>query len=165
MADIALGSLGKIVEVALKIKEAVETVKQNKIECREIQTCVARVSALLKRLAEKTEMMRDDVMRTTMEDLAVSLDRALELVMECQQKHRFRRFLGAGDMAKELQKVNNDIVRKLMLGNFATNVQTTVVLTKIQPAGAPPPPPPKRVDINGKNKGIHLLPPVNSTRI
>jgi L1 cell adhesion molecule like protein len=61
MADIALGSVGKIVEIALKIKEAVETVKQNEKECRDLQRCVARVSALLRKLDEMTETMKDGI--------------------------------------------------------------------------------------------------------
>nr|XP_034568732.1 interleukin-1 receptor-associated kinase 4-like isoform X3 [Setaria viridis] len=146
MADIALGSVGKIVQIALKIKEAVETVKQNEKECHDIQRCVARVSALLRKLDEMTETMKDEVMRDALEDLAESLERALELVMECQRKHNFRRFLGAGNMAKELGRVQDDIVRKLQLGNFATSVQTiTIMVTNIQSAGGPPPrPPPPR---------------------
>ncbi|CAD6235300.1 unnamed protein product [Miscanthus lutarioriparius] len=152
MADIALGSVGKIVEIALKIKEAVETVQQNEKECHDIQRCAARVSALLRKLDEMTETMKDEVMRDALEDLAESLERALELVTECQRKHIFRRFLGAGDMAKELGRVQDDIVRKLQLGNFATNVQTTIMVTNIQSAGGPPPPPPlpqRQVIIDG----------------
>ncbi|TKW02281.1 hypothetical protein SEVIR_8G235200v4 [Setaria viridis] len=154
MADIALGSVGKIVQIALKIKEAVETVKQNEKECHDIQRCVARVSALLRKLDEMTETMKDEVMRDALEDLAESLERALELVTECQRKHNFRRFLGAGNMAKELGRVQDDIVRKLQLGNFATSVQTiTIMVTNIQSAAGPPPPPPpppqRRVIIDG----------------
>ncbi|KAG2570692.1 hypothetical protein PVAP13_7KG042400 [Panicum virgatum] len=128
MADIAFGSVAKIVEIALKIKEGVKTVKQNQEECRDIQRCVARVSALLKKLDEMTETMKDEAMRDALEDLAESLEHALELVTECQRKHVFRLFLGAGDMAKELRRVQDDI--------------TTIMLTNIQSAGGPPPPPP-----------------------
>ncbi|RCV39434.1 hypothetical protein SETIT_8G224400v2 [Setaria italica] len=157
MADIALGSVGKIVEIALKIKQAVETVKQNEKECRDIQRCVARVSALLRKLDEMTEMMKDEVMRDALEDLAESLERALKLVTECQRKRIFCRFLGAGDMARELGRVQDDIVRKLLLGNFATSVQTiTIMVTNIQSAGGPPPPPPpppqREVIIDGSTK-------------
>ena len=80
MADIALGGMGRIVKVALRIKEAVQTVKRNEKECRDIQKCVARVTALLKRLDETTETMEDAVMRGPLEDLAVSLELALVLV-------------------------------------------------------------------------------------
>jgi L1 cell adhesion molecule like protein len=156
MADVAFGGVGKIVEIALKIKEAVKTVKQNQKECQDIQRCVARVSALLSKLDEMTETMKDEVMRDALEDLAESLERALDLVTDCQRKHIFRRFLGAGDMAKELGRVQDDIVRKLQLGNFATNVQITIMVTNIQSAAGPPPPPPppppREVIIDGKEK-------------
>ena len=106
MADIAFGSVGKIVEIALKIKEAVETVKQNE-ECQDIHRCVARVTALIKHLDEVSETMEDDVMRDALDDLAESLEGALELVTKCQRKHVFRRFIRAGDMAKELRVSRN----------------------------------------------------------
>ncbi|CAN6287524.1 unnamed protein product [Urochloa humidicola] len=97
MADIALGSIDNIVRIALKIKEAVRTVRQNEKECHDIQRCVARVSALLKRLDETTEMRKDEVICDALEDLSESLEHALQLVSKCQQKHIFRRCLGAGD--------------------------------------------------------------------
>ncbi|CAN6363653.1 unnamed protein product [Urochloa humidicola] len=154
MADIAFNSVGKVVEIALKIKEAVETVKHNEKECRDIQRCVARVSALLKKLDETTETMKDETMREALEDLAESLECALELVTECQRKNFIGRFLGSRDMAKKLDRVQNDIVKKLQLGNFAAIVQATIMVTNIQSAGgAPllplPRPPEERVVIDG----------------
>ncbi|KAF8672908.1 hypothetical protein HU200_049153 [Digitaria exilis] len=151
MADIALGSVEKIVKIALKIKEAMQTVKQNEKECRDIQRCVARVSALIKRLDETTETMKDKVMRDALEDMAESLQRALEFVTECQ----------TGDMAKELSRVQDDIVRKLQLGNFATNVQTTIMVSNIQASGAPdhpsPTTQPRREVIDGReSKACYL---------
>lgn len=51
MADL-LGSLEKIVKLALTIKEAVDTVRHNKEECQQIRTRAVRVSSLLSRLPE-----------------------------------------------------------------------------------------------------------------
>ncbi|CAN6363648.1 unnamed protein product [Urochloa humidicola] len=76
MVHIALGSIDNIVRIALKIKEAVRTVRQNE-ECHDIQRCVARVSALLKRLDETTEMRKDEVICDALEDLSESLEHAL----------------------------------------------------------------------------------------
>jgi len=59
MADLAFGSVGRIIDIALKIKEAVKNVKQNEKECRDIEKCVARVTALIKRLDELTEAMEE----------------------------------------------------------------------------------------------------------
>ncbi|KAL6653681.1 hypothetical protein ACP70R_008605 [Stipagrostis hirtigluma subsp. patula] len=136
MASIALGSVEKIFRLALKIKEAVKTVRQNEKECRDIERCVARASALLRRLQETTAAAMDEAMRDTLEDLAESLERALELVAACQRRPKLRRLLGAGDMAKKLGRVQDDIVRKLTLGNFATNLQLTIMLTNVHSAGA-----------------------------
>ncbi|GJN03453.1 hypothetical protein PR202_ga20903 [Eleusine coracana subsp. coracana] len=146
MAEIALGSVERIVKVALAIKEAVETVKQNAEECLDIERCVARVSALLKRLDETTETMKDEVMSHPLEDLADSVERALELVEKCQRKNKLGRFLGAGDMAKELRRAQDDILRKVTMGSFATNVQlTSLMLTNIQPIAA-------RSEVKGKKE-------------
>jgi len=129
MADVAFSGVERIIEVALKIKEAVETVKQNDTECREIERCVARVSALLERLDQTTETMKDPAVSGPLEDLAESVEKALKLVHKCQQqKHTFAllRLWSASDMARELRQVQQDIVRKLQLGTFA---QVTILLS------------------------------------
>ncbi|TVU00214.1 hypothetical protein EJB05_54367, partial [Eragrostis curvula] len=152
MADVAFGSLEKIVKVALAIKEAVETVKQNDKECRAIEKCATRCTALLKRLEEQTDMMKD-AMRGPLEDVAESLEEALELVKLCQRKHCFSHLWKAGDTAKELRRVQDDIVRKIQVGDFAAMVQATVMLTNIQNAHAtlPPPPPPSEEVVPDQN--------------
>jgi L1 cell adhesion molecule like protein len=50
MADIALGSLERIIKVALKIKKAVRTVQQNEEECQALEKEVAIVIAILSSL-------------------------------------------------------------------------------------------------------------------
>ncbi|TVU00213.1 hypothetical protein EJB05_54366, partial [Eragrostis curvula] len=123
MADDAFGGVEKIVKVALAIKEAVETVKQNDKECRAIEKCAARCSALLKRLEEQTDTMNDEAMRGPLEDVAEGLEEALELVKLCQRtrKHnKISQWWNAADMAKELGRVQDDILRKVQMGHFAT---------------------------------------------
>ncbi|CAL5020460.1 unnamed protein product [Urochloa decumbens] len=83
MAD-PLGSLEKIVKLALTIKEAVDTVRQNKEECQQIRTRAVRVSSLLSRLPE-TGMAADPAMCDALEDLEDSLRRAHMLVAACQE--------------------------------------------------------------------------------
>jgi len=119
----------KIMEVALKIEEAVETVRQNERECREVARCAARVGVLLERLdhTPTTETtMKDPAVSGPLEDLAESVEKALELVNEChcQQEHAtfLRRLWSADDMARELRQVQEDIGRKLQLGTFALMV-------------------------------------------
>lgn len=164
MADIAFDCVEKIVNFALAIKDAVETVKQNMKECRGIEKCADRSSALLKRLEEQTDMMKDKVMRDVLEDVAESLEEALALVIKCQQKHYVSHLWKAGDMAKELRRVQDDIVRKIQLGDFATNVQTTIMLSNIQnkKASVAPPPPTSEevVVVPGKEEvtwTVHIL--------
>ena len=86
-----------------------------------------------------------DVTRDALEDLAESLQGALELVTKCQRKHVVRRFIGAGDMARELRLVQDDILRKVTIGSFATNVvQLGITLMTIAQASAPAPHPQNR---------------------
>ncbi|CAL4986105.1 unnamed protein product [Urochloa decumbens] len=70
--------------------------------------------------------------------LKESLDRALKLVLECQEGHIVRRFFTAGDMSKELRRVQDDISQKMMLGLFAINIQATIILTNLGSASAHP---------------------------
>ncbi|CAL4978978.1 unnamed protein product [Urochloa decumbens] len=133
MADIAFISVGKIIQVAGKIKDAVDTVKQNKEECEDIKSCVARVEEILGQLDHQTAM--NPALSGTLEDLAKSVDKALELVNKCQQKHIISHLWGANSMAKKLNKVQEDIWRKLQMGNFATHVSVYKTLHP-QDAGA-----------------------------
>lgn len=136
MSGITLGSVEKIAGIALQIKEAVETVRQNEKECRAIERCVARVRAILSWIKET--MPNHPAMSGPLEDLAESTQEALVLVTECQRRHIIRRLWGAGDMAKELRGVQEDIVHKLMVWNVVTNVQNSIMLTNIQYAGSSP---------------------------
>lgn len=133
MAD-PLGSVEKIIKVGLAIKEAVKTVRKNKEECRDIRNRVLRVSALLKRLQE-TVMINDPAMREALEALEETLIRTHQLILACQKKNRMCRFCTAGDMSKQLREMKQDISDQLVDGIFATNVNTTIVLTNIQYSG------------------------------
>ena len=70
--------------------------------------------------------MKDPAVSGPLEDLAESVEKALELVNEChcQQEHAtfLRRLWSADDMARELRQVQEDIGRKLQLGTFALMV-------------------------------------------
>lgn len=135
MADIAFGSVEKIVKIGLKIKEAADTVRRNEEECQEIQKVVARVSAILLQL-HQTKMMKGPAVDGALLGLEETLDRALKLVVECQEGHIVGRFFTAGGMSKELRRVQDDISQKMMLALFAINVQATIILTNIQSDGA-----------------------------
>lgn len=128
MATFAVGAVERIVKAGLAIKKAAQTVRQNKKECRDIERCVGRVGSLLLLLHERAGMVMHPAIRGPLEDLAESLEDALDLITDCQETNAVRRFLTAGDMAKELHRVQDDILRKLTLGNFAYTVQITITL-------------------------------------
>ncbi|KAL6653820.1 hypothetical protein ACP70R_008744 [Stipagrostis hirtigluma subsp. patula] len=124
-------SVEKIITVGLAIKEAAETARRNKKECRDIERSVARVGALLSLLNESTTMaetMKHPAMSGPLEDLAESVEEALELVTDCQEKNALRRFVAAGGVAKKLRRVQDDILRKMMLGTFATTTLMSITL-------------------------------------
>lgn len=130
MAD-PLGTVEKIIKVALKIKEAVDKVRRNKEECREINRRVVRVSALLTRLQE-TEMMNDPATSRALKELEETLTVAHELVMACRRKNVLSHFCTAGGLARRLREVKQDISDLMVDGIFATNVNATIILTNIQ---------------------------------
>ncbi|XP_062197129.1 G-type lectin S-receptor-like serine/threonine-protein kinase At1g61400 [Phragmites australis] len=139
MAD-PVASVEKIVKLGLAIKKAADTVRQNEEECHEIRKRVLRFSAILSQL-QQTGMMNDSpAMSAALEDLEETLERALELVTACQERSTIRRFIAAGDLSKQLQRVKDDILNKVMLASFAINIHTSIVLLTIQAGGVHPPP-------------------------
>nr|CAB3490532.1 unnamed protein product [Digitaria exilis] len=95
MADPVAG-VEKIVKLGLAIKEAVDTVRHNEEECNEIRRRVLRFSDILSQL-QQTGMMNDSpAMSGALEDLEESLQRALQLVMACQERGTIRRLIGQG---------------------------------------------------------------------
>jgi len=127
MAD-PLGSLEKIVKLALRIKEAVDTVRHNKEECQQIRTRAVRVSSLLSRLPE-TGITGDPAMCDALGDLEEALRHAHALVTTCQQSGTVCLYCTASKQARRLRKAQDDISQKVMLVVFATNIHTTIILT------------------------------------
>ncbi|TVU23609.1 hypothetical protein EJB05_25984, partial [Eragrostis curvula] len=78
MAD-PVASVEKIVKIGLKIKEAVDTVRQNEEVCLEIRKSVLRYSTMLSQLQQRGVMNNSSVMSGALEDLAETLERALKL--------------------------------------------------------------------------------------
>jgi len=137
MAD-PVASVEKIVKLGLAIKEAVDTVRHNEEECREIRKRVLRFSDILSQL-QQTGMMNDSpAMSGALEDLEESLHQGLELVMACQERSAICRLISAGDLSKQLRRVKEDILNKVMLASFAINAHTTIILLTFQAGGHPP---------------------------
>jgi len=137
MADPVAG-VEKIVKLGLAIKEAVDTVRHNEEDCREIRNRVLRLSDILSQL-QQTGMMNDSpALGGALGDLEECLHQALELVMACQERSAIRRLVAAGDLSKQLRRVKDDILSKVMLASFAINAHTTIVLLNTQQAGGQP---------------------------
>ncbi|XP_066337587.1 cysteine-rich receptor-like protein kinase 44 isoform X3 [Miscanthus floridulus] len=134
MAD-PVATVEKIVKIGLKIKD---TVRHNQEECQEIRKRVLRFSAILSQLQHTGVMEASPAMSGALEDLEESLQHALELVTACQETSTLRRLITAGDLSKQLRRVKDDILNKVMLASFAINTHTTIVLLTIQAGGDPP---------------------------
>ncbi|OQU85299.1 hypothetical protein SORBI_3004G212600 [Sorghum bicolor] len=147
MAD-PIGTAKQIVKMALAIRRAVQTVRRNEEECRDIEQLATRVSSILSQLLETAAAAAtsDPAMDGAMAALERSLDRALKLVTSCQKRSTMHRVCAAGAMARQLRRVQDDILRQMVLGVFATTTQLTLSLNMlVQPgAGAPPPAHPPR---------------------
>ncbi|CAO2143472.1 unnamed protein product [Urochloa humidicola] len=138
MAD-PVATVEKIIKIGLKIKDAVDTVRHNEDECRDIRKRVLRFSAILSQLQQTGMMNGSSALSGALEDLEETLEQALKLVAACQQRTTIRRLIAAGDLSKQLRRLKEDILNKVMLASFAMNAHTTIVLLTIQASGHPPP--------------------------
>ena len=146
MAD-PVATVEKIVKIGLKIKDAVDTVRHNQEECQEIRKRVLRFSAILSQLQQTGVMEASPAMSGALEDLEESLQHALELVTACQETSTLRRLITAGDLSKQLRRVKDDILNKVMLASFAINTHPTIVLLTIQGGAGHPHPPPQQPEV------------------
>jgi L1 cell adhesion molecule like protein len=142
MAADLLGTVAKIVELALSIKKAVETVRHNEQECRVIEKRVGRVSRIVGGFKEEVTAATNGKLSADLEDLVEALDGALKLVTECQRR-RLRRFIAPGGIAEKLRRVQIEISDATMTILLALNVRGTVILENIESGVHRPPPPPQ----------------------
>ncbi|KAG2559184.1 hypothetical protein PVAP13_8NG295888 [Panicum virgatum] len=138
MAD-PVATVEKIVKIGLKIKDAVDKARHNEEDCREISKRAQRFSAILSQLQQTGTVADSPAMAGALEDLEKTLQRALELVTAFQERSSIRRLIAAGDLSKQLRRVQDDILNKVMLASFPINAHTTVVLLTIQAGGHPLP--------------------------
>jgi len=138
MAD-PVATVEKIVKIGLKIKEAVDRVRHNEEDCREITRRVLRFSAILAQLQQTGTVADSPALAGALEDLEETLQRALELVTACQERTTICGLVASGDLSKQLRRVQDDILNKVMLASFAINAHTTILLLTIQAGGHPPP--------------------------
>ncbi|RLM69665.1 proline-rich receptor-like protein kinase PERK2 isoform X2 [Panicum miliaceum] len=121
----------KIIEIAITITDAMETVRENKKECRGIEKLVRRVSDLLSLLKE-SEMMRHRAVGGPLKDLGDAVSRAHDVVAACQGRNIMCLFCKAGKLAKKLSQAKSDISQGMMLAIFATQAAAVFVATKGQ---------------------------------
>jgi len=106
----AVGTIAKIVEVALKIKGAAETVKQNEDVCKQIKSRVEILGNTLSQHQNNTELMSNLAVRYSLEALDEILVEAFKLVMDCQEETNFVcLFYTAGKLSRELIQVEQRI--------------------------------------------------------
>uniref|UniRef100_A0A0E0ML17 MCAfunc domain-containing protein n=1 Tax=Oryza punctata TaxID=4537 RepID=A0A0E0ML17_ORYPU len=131
MAD-PVSSLKHITQMALKIKEAVDTVRRNKEDCLQIRRRVVRVSDILSQLQETGNIMSNPAMSAALEDLSETLRHAHTLVVSCQERNVVCLLCAATALSKKLRRVNDDISDQMMVGIFVTTVHVTIALSQIQ---------------------------------
>ncbi|KQJ87330.1 hypothetical protein BRADI_4g10410v3 [Brachypodium distachyon] len=128
--------MAKIIEVALqikqavirkkKIKQAVDTVRQNEEDCVQSGKCVTILSAIVSNL-ENYDTVRDPVMKALHE----TLNQVYKLIKDCQEEKKcLINFFNARKMSKQLRQVNDDILAQVVIENFGNNVQNTIMFTK-----------------------------------
>lgn len=104
----AVGMVTKIVEIALRIKEAVDMVHQNKEECLEIKKRVDIVRHTLSSRCEiEAELMKDPAVRDALKALSDVLREAFQLVIDCQEETNVAcLFCKAGKLSQQLCRVD-----------------------------------------------------------
>ncbi|KAL6653665.1 hypothetical protein ACP70R_008589 [Stipagrostis hirtigluma subsp. patula] len=133
MADIVLSIVEKFITFADMFRKAVQTDHQNNEDCRSIERCCVRVKAILSEIKEMTpQQFQLPSTSGALQDLAESVQNALKLVTKCQEpSHMLYRYWKAQEMADKLRRVQEEIQQKLLLGNFAINVQNSIMLAKL----------------------------------
>ncbi|KAG2559194.1 hypothetical protein PVAP13_8NG293500 [Panicum virgatum] len=134
-----VATVERIVKIGLMIKDAMDRARHIEEDCREITRRVLRFSAILSQLQQTGTVADSPAMAGALEDLEETLQRALELVTACQERSTIRRLVAVGDLSKQLRRVKDDILNKVMLASFAINAHTTIVLLTIQAGGHAPP--------------------------
>ncbi|XBJ21670.1 hypothetical protein VPH35_000179 [Triticum aestivum] len=106
----AVGSVAKIVGVALKIKEAASTVHQNKKDCHHIKRRVEILDKTLSHQENNTELMEDSAVTAALKALGELLAEALEAVWSLQQQRCVVcAFYTTGRLSRKLGKMEQRI--------------------------------------------------------
>ncbi|OQU79635.1 hypothetical protein SORBI_3008G173601 [Sorghum bicolor] len=116
----AVGTIAKVIEAALKIKKAADTVKQNEGLCKQIISRVDVLSNSLSQHQNNRELMNNLAVRVALEALDGTLGEALKLVMDCQEETNIVcLFYNSGNLSQRLKEVEQHISSKNMDTMFA----------------------------------------------
>uniref|UniRef100_A0ACD5U097 Uncharacterized protein n=1 Tax=Avena sativa TaxID=4498 RepID=A0ACD5U097_AVESA len=134
----AVGCVTKAVDLALRIKDAVDTVRQNKKDCAHIRRRVERVGHTLSLCEGNAELMESPAVRAAVEALAEVLGEALELVTGCQEEtNAVCLYCTARKVSKQLGKVDRGISDRNSEATFAILVYHISKQTGGDGAGPP----------------------------
>uniref|UniRef100_A0ACD5WN06 Uncharacterized protein n=1 Tax=Avena sativa TaxID=4498 RepID=A0ACD5WN06_AVESA len=136
----AVGSIAKIVGVALKIKEAVNTVHQNKKDCHHIRSRVDILNRTLSHHENNADLMEDPAVMAALEALDGILAEALEVITKCQEERNIVCVhCAAGKLSRRLSKVEQRI--SYLSSDAMFTIMNYQLLLKYQERAAPHPPP------------------------
>ncbi|KQJ87335.1 hypothetical protein BRADI_4g10431v3 [Brachypodium distachyon] len=118
----AVGGVAKVVGVALKIKEAADTVRQNKKDCHHIKSRIEILNKTLSQHGNNMELMEDSAVMAALEALDKILGEALEVIIECQEERNIICvYYTSGKLSRQLSKVeqrishlNSDVMLTIM---------------------------------------------------
>ncbi|CAM0907170.1 unnamed protein product [Alopecurus aequalis] len=134
----AVGGVAKIVGVALKIKEAANTVHQNKKDCHHIKSRVDILNRTLSHHENNTELVEDSAVMAALEALDGILAEALEVITKCQEpRNIICVYYTAGNLSRKLSKVEQRI--SYLSSDVMLTIMSYQLLRKCQ-EGAPHPP-------------------------
>ncbi|CAD6338182.1 unnamed protein product [Miscanthus lutarioriparius] len=124
-----------IIDLALKIKEAVETFRHNREDCRKIGELVATVRAVAESLRKSMEEEEDGgvgaLVGGALKALKQALERAWDFVVACQRKNAVLRALEADAVAEKLRRVCLDVSLNLSAVVLANGAYNTSKLADI----------------------------------
>lgn len=133
MAD-PVSSLKHITQIALTIKEAVDTVRRNKEDCVQIRRRVARVGDVLSWLQETGNVTTcsNRAMGDALEDLSETLRHAHALVVSCQEKNTVCLLCVATALSNKLRRANDHVSDQMMVAILDATLHATCALGQIQ---------------------------------
>ncbi|XP_037442037.1 putative serine/threonine-protein kinase-like protein CCR3 [Triticum dicoccoides] len=112
------------------ITQAALTARQNKKACEQLSRRVHMIADLLPHLQEP-ELMRRPEFRRPLAGLGDTLREAHDLVMVCQRKSRFYRFLNARRLADKFRDIQSRMDSYLLVVPFISYIALTYNLNRI----------------------------------